>query len=496
MDTLPNILPEVRKNYGVLPNYIDGEFKPSISDKRLKIYNPALDEVIGEVPIATDDEVSEAIDSAYEAFHKWREVPITKRIQYLFRIKEILENHFEEISRVVTQNHGKTIHEARGDMRRTIENVEAAISAAYTLAKGEYMHNIAEGIDEYMVREPLGVFAIVTPFNFPTMIPFWFIPYAIVTGNTVVVKPSEITPAPFNFLMELIHREAGLPKGVINVIHGDGSVVEAMLRNKKIVGVASVGSSQTAERIYRLAGEYGKRSLNGGGAKNFVVVMPDADLERYMPTIISSFFGNAGQRCLAGSNLVLVGDIYDKALRLFIESALKLKLGYGLDESVDMGPLVTSKARERVIKYIERGVEEGAKLILDGRGVRVPEYPRGYFLGPTVFVDVVPEMIIAKEEIFGPVANVIKAASLDEAIEMINKSEYGNAASIFTRSTENARKFVSSVDAGNIGVNIGIPAPVAFFPFAGRKRSFYGVLHPQIDTIDFFTDKKVVIVRP
>jgi malonate-semialdehyde dehydrogenase (acetylating)/methylmalonate-semialdehyde dehydrogenase len=493
---MSKILSEVRKIYGVIPNYINGEFRPSASARLLKIYNPSLDEVIGEVPISIRDEVSEAVDTAYEAFNKWREIPITKRIQYLYRIKEVLERYSEDIARVITQNHGKTIHEARGDMRRTIDNVEAAISAAYTLAKGEYMQNIAEGIDEYMIREPLGVFIIVTPFNFPTMISFWFIPYAIVLGNTVVVKPSEITPAPFHYILELLHREAVLPKGVINVVHGDGSVVEDLVKNKKVVGVASVGSSQTAERIYRLAGEYGKRSLNGGGAKNFVVVMPDADLDRYMPTIISSFFGNAGQRCLAGSNLVLVGEIYSKGLRAFVESASKLKLGYGLDESVDMGPLVTSRARERVINYIEKGVEEGAKLILDGRGVRVREYPRGYFLAPTIFEGVTPDMVIAREEIFGPVASVIRVESLDEAIEMINKSEYGNAAAIFTRNLEAARKFVSSVEAGNIGVNIGIPAPIAFFPFAGRKRSFYGVLHPQIDTIDFFTDKKVVIVRP
>lgn len=492
---MSRILEEVRKSYGYLPNYIDGEFRYSESSRRLSIYNPALDEVIGEVPISTRDEISEAIDSAYEAFHSWSSIPITKRVQYLFKIKEALEKHSEEISRVITQNHGKTIHEARGDMRRTIDNVEAAISASYTLAKGEYMQNIAEGIDEYMVREPLGVFVIVTPFNFPTMIPFWFIPYAIVTGNTVVIKPSEITPAPFHYLLEILHRETGLPRGVINVIHGDGSVVEELVRSKKVVGVASVGSSQTAERIYRLAGEHGKRSLNGGGAKNFVVVMPDADLDRYMPTIISSFFGNAGQRCLAGSNLVLVGDIYDKALRAFIDAASKLKLGYGLDESVDMGPLVTRRARDRVIGYIEKGLEEGARLLLDGRKTHVPEYPRGYFLGPTVFEGVIPDMVIAREEIFGPVASVIRANSLEEAIDMINKSEYGNAAAIFTRSSEAVRRFIHSVEAGNIGVNIGIPAPIAFFPFAGRKRSFYGVLHPQIDTIDFFTDKKVIISR-
>jgi malonate-semialdehyde dehydrogenase (acetylating)/methylmalonate-semialdehyde dehydrogenase len=492
---MSRILEEVRKSYGYLPNYIDGEFIYSESPRRLSIYNPALDEVIGEVPISTSDEISEAIDSAYEAFHSWSSIPITKRVQYLFKIKDALERHAEEISRVITQNHGKTIHEARGDMRRAIDNVEAAISAAYTLAKGEYMQNIAEGIDEYMVREPLGVFVIVTPFNFPTMIPFWFIPYAIALGNTVVVKPSEITPAPFHYLLEILHREAGLPRGVVNVIHGDGSVVEELVRSKKVVGVASVGSSQTAERIYRLAGEHGKRSLNGGGAKNFVVVMPDADLDRYMPTIISSFFGNSGQRCLAGSNLVLVGDIYDKALRAFIDSASKLKLGYGLDESIDMGPLVTRRARDRVVGYIEKGLEEGARLLLDGRKTHAPGYPRGYFLGPTVFEGVSPDMVIAREEIFGPVASVIRADSLGEAIDMINKSEYGNAASIFTKSAEAVRRFIHSVETGNIGVNIGIPAPIAFFPFAGRKRSFYGVLHPQIDTIDFFTDKKVIISR-
>lgn len=491
----PTVLQEVRPHYGRLRHYIGGEFVESSSERWLPVYNPAKDEIIAEVPVATGDEVSSAVDSAYEAFERWRSVPIARRVQILFRIKALLEERFEEISRIITQNHGKTIEEARGDMRRTVENVEAAIAVAYTLAKGEYMRGVSEGVDELMIREPLGVFAIVTPFNFPTMVPFWFLPYAIVLGNAVVLKPSELTPTPLQHIVEILYREAGLPRGVINLVHGEGSVVERLVQNKKVVGVSFVGSTPTAEKIYRMAGEYGKRAVAGGGAKNFVVVMPDADLEKHMGSIISSFFGNAGQRCLAGANLVAVGDIYERLVRSFVDQAKRLRLGYGLEEDVDMGPLVSRKARERVISYVEKGISEGARLLLDGRGARVPQYPRGYFVGPTIFDGVSPDMTIGREEIFGPVASIMRAGDLDEAISMINSSEYGNAASIFTRDRASAEKFVRDVEAGNIGVNIGIPAPVAFFPFAGRKRSFYGILHPQIDTVDFFTDKKIVISR-
>ena len=488
------VLDEVQSNYGKLKIYIDGNFVDSKTDTWGKAYNPAKDEIIAEVPFSTKDEVREAIQSAQEAFEKWREVPITTRIQYLFTLKNRLEENAETIARIITQNHGKTIQEARGDMRRTIENVEAAISVAYTLYKGEHLDQVSQDIDESVVREPLGVFGIITPFNFPSMVPFWFLPFAIVLGDTVVIKPSEITPVPMDFIAKIIH-SIGLPNGVINVVHGAKDVVDELLSNKLIQGITFVGSTKVGKYIYENSAKYGKRSIVQAGAKNFIVVMPDADLNKAIPSIVSAFFGNAGQRCLAAANLVAVGNIYDEVKRKFVEASKQLKLGYGLDESVDMGPVVTKDAKKRILGYIEKGIEEGAKLLLDGRNVLVQDYPNGYFIGPTIFDEVTPEMTIAREEIFGPVASIIHAKSLDEAIDMINKSEYGNASSIFTTSGYYARKFRREVNAGNIGINIGIAAPMAFFPFGGRKNSFFGVLHGQIDSVDFFTDRKVVITR-
>lgn len=491
---MARLLPEVRPHYGKLELFIGGRRVESETDTWLPVYNPAKDEVIAEVPFATREEIEEAVASAREAYEKWSEVPITERIQYLFALKNKLEEYKEELARTIVQNHGKTIAEARGDMRRAIENVEAAIAAGYTLAKGEHMDQVAEGIDETLVREPLGVFLVITPFNFPTMIPMWFIPYALITGNTVVLKPSEITPVPVNWMYK-VFEEAGLPPGVVNVVHGAREAVEQLISHKDIVGVAFVGSTPVGRLVYEMASRHGKRALVQAGAKNFLVVMPDANIEGTVPALIGSFFGNAGQRCLAGANLVPVGEAYDRVVKPFLEAASKLKLGYGLDETVDMGPVVSRRARERIISYIDKGVEEGAKLLLDGRKANVPEYPRGYFVGPTVFDEVHPDMTIAREEIFGPVASIIRAETLDDAIEMINENPYGNAASIFTSSGRVAREFRRRVNVGNIGINIGVAAPMAFFPFAGRKDSFFGVLHGQIDSIDFFTDKKVVITR-
>jgi len=488
------VLEEVQSNYGKLKIYVNGNFVDSKTDTWGKTYNPAKDETIAEVPFSTKDEVREAIQSAQEAFEKWREVPITTRIQYLFALKNKLEENAETIARIITQNHGKTIQEARGDMRRTIENVEAAISVAYTLYKGEHLDQVSQDIDESVVREPLGVFGIITPFNFPSMVPFWFLPFAIVLGDTVVIKPSEITPVPMDFIAKIIH-SIGLPNGVVNIVHGAKDVVDELLSNKLVQGVTFVGSTRVGKYVYENSAKYGKRSIVQAGAKNFIVVMPDADLNKAIPSIVSAFFGNAGQRCLAAANLVAVGNIYNEVKRKFVEASKQLKLGYGLDESVDMGPVVTKDAKKRILGYIEKGVEEGAKLLLDGRNVVVPDYPNGYFIGPTIFDEVTPEMTIAREEIFGPVASIIHAKSLDEAIDMINKSEYGNASSIFTTSGYYARKFRREVNAGNIGINVGVAAPMAFFPFGGRKNSFFGVLHGQIDSVDFFTDRKVVITR-
>ena len=488
------LLSEVRSYYGRLKLYVNGEWIDSESTQILHAVNPAKDEIIAEIPMTTKEEVDNAIEVAREAFEKWREVPVPTRVKYIYKLRALLEEHFEEISRIIVQNHGKTIDESRGEMRRLLENVETACSIAYTLAKGEHLDIIATGIDETLVREPVGVFAIIGPFNFPVLAPFWFIPHAIALGCTVVVKPSEITPIPMDWTFKVIEK-IGLPPGVVNLVHGGADVVNALIDHKDVKGIAFVGSTRVGKIVYSRAGERGKRAIVQAGAKNFVVVMPDADIKKAIPSLLTSFFGNTGQRCLSGAVLVAVGNAYEELKDKFVEASSKLKLGYGLDEETEVGPLATKKAKERVLGYIEKGIEEGAKLILDGRNVKVPEYPKGYFVGPTIFDEVTPDMTIAKEEIFGPVASIMRVDNLDEAIETINKSNYGNAACVFTSSGGTARKFRREVEAGNIGINIGIAAPMAFFPFGGRKDSFFGILHGQIDCVDFFTDKKIVISR-
>jgi len=489
------VLKEVQSNYGRLRLFVDGKWIDSQSTRVRAVMNPAKDETIAEVPFATKEEVDRAVESARSAFEKWRELPVTTRAGYVFRLKQKLDEYFEDISRITTQNHGKIIDEARGETRRLVENVEVGCAVAYTLAKGEHLDQVASGVDETLIREPLGSFAVLGPFNFPSLAPFWFIPIAIAVGCTVVVKPSEITPLPMQWCMKAIE-EAGIPPGVVNLVHGSREVSEALIGHPEVRGVCFVGSTPVAKSIYRLAGEHGKRALCQAGAKNYVVVMPDADLKMTINSLLPSFYGNTGQRCLSGANLVAVGQVYESLRKGFVEASSKLRLGYGLDESTEMGPLVTREAKERVLGYIQKGLDEGAKLILDGRQARVDGYSNGYFLGATVFDQVTPDMTIARDEIFGPVASIIRADKLDEAVEMINtKSNYGNEACIFTSSGKNAREFRRKVKAGNIGVNIGIAAPMGFFPFAGFKESFFGVLHGQVDCVDYFTDKKVVVSR-
>ena len=475
---------------------IGGKWVESSSHQIQKAFNPATGRAIASVPFAVDEEVNRAVESAATAFDAWRNIAVPERLKYLFKMKEVLERHFEELSIVNTQNHGKTLEESTGDVRRSIDNVDVAISIAYTLSKGSTLDQIAPDVDEALVKEPLGVFSIICPFNFPLMIPFWFIPYAIVLGDVVVVKPSEITPVPMQLAAKLIQDEVGLPPGVLNVIHGGSQVVESLIKHRETKGVTFVGSTQVAKRVYKLAGAYGKRAIANGGAKNAVLVMPDADLNRFIPSIVSSFFGNAGQRCLAGANLVSAGSIHDEMLAKFAEAARSLKIGNGLDEGVQMGPVVSAEAKAKINRYIDAGVEEGARLLADGRHVSLSEYPGGFYLGPTIFDEVLPEMKISQEEIFGPVASTLRANDLDDAIDIINKnSDYGNMASIFTSNGRSARQFRRRVDAGNIGVNVGVAAPAAYFPFGGRKDSFFGMLHAQVDTVDFFTDKKIIVSR-
>ncbi|HID89984.1 MAG TPA: CoA-acylating methylmalonate-semialdehyde dehydrogenase [Anaerolineae bacterium] len=479
--------------YGTLKNYIDGEWVES-SGETLEVGNPATGEVIARVPLSTPKEVDQAVAAAKAAFEEWRETPPLVRARYMFRLKGLMEEHFEDLARTIVEEHGKTIDEARGEMRRTIENVEVAM-AVPSLMMGYNAEDIAVGIDEEAVLQPVGVFCCVAPFNFPAMVPFWFLPYAVACGNTYIVKPSEVCPISQNRIFELMD-EVDFPPGVVNLVNGSKETVDMLLTHPDVAGVSFVGSTPVARHIYKTAAAHGKRAQCQAGAKNCLVVMPDAVLERAVPNIISSAFGTAGQRCLAGALVLAVGEVYEPLKAQLVEAASRIKVGYGLNEDTQMGPVVSKRALDRILYYIEKGLEEGAELVLDGRGVQVEGYPNGYFVGPTIFDKVRPEMTIAQEEIFGPVLGIIPVADFDEALEVIDGIPYGNAASLFTASGKWAREFKYRVKCGNIGINIGIAAPIASFPFGGMKDSFFGDLHGQgRDAIQFFTDRKVVITR-
>jgi len=498
------ILEEPIKEVLTVKNYIGGEWVES-KGELIDVVNPATCKTIAKVPISTKDELDSAVKAAQKAFPEWRKTPPLARVRCLFRLKELMEERFEELSRIQTMEHGKTIDESRGETRRGIENVEVATGIA-SLMMGYNLEDIAFGIDEYVIRQPLGVFGIIGPFNFPFMVPLWFAPYAVATGNCIIIKPSSEDPISQMKIAEMAE-EVGFPPGVWNVVNGGRTVVSAMLDHPDIVGICFVGSTPVArDVVYKKCGETGKRVIAQGGAKNFLLVMPDADLERTIAACMTSFYGNTGQRCLSGANLVIVGEglseheyneFYKKVVNAFVDTASKIRVGYGLDETVQMGPLRDKEKKERVTRFIETGIKEGAKLTLDGRKVKlVGEWPQDCFLNPTVFEDVTPNMTIGREEIFGPVASIMRARSFDEAIEMIHGNPYGNAASIFTSSGKWAREFRYRVQCGNIGVNIGIAAPMAFFPFSGMKQSFYGILHGQgREAIRFFTESKVVIER-
>jgi malonate-semialdehyde dehydrogenase (acetylating)/methylmalonate-semialdehyde dehydrogenase len=498
------ILEEPIKKVLTIRNYIGGKFVDS-EGELIDVINPATCKVIAKVPLSTQDEVSAAVQAAKEAFPEWRKTPPLARARCLFRLKMLMEERFEELSRIQTMEHGKTIDESRGETRRGIENVEVATGIP-SLMMGYNLEDVATNIDEYVIRQPLGVFGIIGPFNFPFMVPLWFAPYAVATGNCIIIKPSSEDPISQTKIAEMIE-EAGFPPGVWNVVNGGRTVVSAMLDNPDIAGICFVGSTPVArDVVYKRCGETGKRVIAQGGAKNFLLVMPDADLERTIAACMTSFYGNTGQRCLSGANLVIVGEglseheyntFHKKVVNAFVNAASKIRVGYGLDETVQMGPLRDKDKKARVTSFIEKGIEEGAKLILDGRNVKlVGDWPSDCFLNPTVFEDVKPEMTIGREEIFGPVASIMRARNFDEAIEMIHKNPFGNAASIFTSTGKWARKFRYTVQCGNIGINVGIVAPMAFFPFSGMKQSFFGILHGQgQEAIRFFTESKVVIER-
>jgi malonate-semialdehyde dehydrogenase (acetylating) / methylmalonate-semialdehyde dehydrogenase len=478
----------------VLENYINGAWVKSSGTTLLDVKNPATGELLAKVPLSTEGDVDAAVKAAQAAFPGWAATPVPQRARFLFKLKALFDEHKEEIAAICTSEHGKTLSESRNDFGRGIENVEHAAGMP-TLQMGQSLSDISSGIDTNVIRQPLGVFAAITPFNFPPMVPLWFIPYAIASGNTFVLKPSEQVPLTQRRIFELI-AELGLPPGVINLVNGGKDVVNAFCENPGIAGVSFVGSTKIARHVYQACGASGKRVQSLGGAKNFMLVMPDADMEKSVANVSESIYGCSGQRCLAGSVVLAVGDAYDRVKEALLAAAKAVVVGDGSRPGVTMGPVISAAHRDKVLGYIEKGLQEGAKLLLDGRNYKVEGLPDGNWIGPTIFEDVKPGMVIATEEIFGPVACLMRADTLDEAIEIANRSEYGNASSIYTSSGKSARTFASRIGAGMVGVNIGVAAPMAFFPFGGAKQSFFGDAKAHGATaLDFYTERKVVITR-
>jgi malonate-semialdehyde dehydrogenase (acetylating)/methylmalonate-semialdehyde dehydrogenase len=474
-----------------VPTLIAGRFRPSSSDEIDPIPDPATGETIAMLAHSSEAEVDAAVAAARGASPDWAETPAPDRAQLLFRLKALLEEHLEDLSLLVTRENGKTLPEARGEVRRGIEVVDLACGAP-TLLMGSSLHQIAPGIDEEVIRFPVGVVVGITPFNFPNMVPMWMIPLALACGNTFVLKPSQRTPLSAVRLGELI-KEAGFPDGVFNIVHGAKRAVDRLLTHPGVDAVSFVGSAGVAASIYATAAGAGKRVQALGGAKNHMVVMDDAELEPSVTGLISSAFGNAGQRCLAGSVAVGVGTVGDALVGEVVEQAGRLRLGPGAEPETDMGPVIREERRKELMGYVDEGLDAGARLVADGRGAASGP---GYFLGPTVFDDVTPDMRLWQEELFGPVLSVVRAGDLDEALRVVNASPYGNAASIFTTSGAAAREFRHRAEAGMIGVNVGVPAPMAFFPFVGWKRSFLGDLHATgADGVRFYTKPKVVTSR-
>ena len=489
-------MPDVasRSDVQILDNFIGGRWVKAQTTEFFDVHNPAVGDVIGRTPLSTGADVDAAVRAATDAFPGWRDTPVNARAQVLYRFKALLEQNFEEMARIVTTEHGKTLDEARGSVRRGIECVEVACGAP-SLMQGFGLEDISQGIDCHVVRQPLGVCAAIAPFNFPAMVPMWFLPFAIATGNTFVLKPSEQVPLSQRKMVDLLSR-CDLPSGVVNIVNGGRDVVNAICDHPGIRAVSFVGSTPVAKHVYQRGTHAGKRVQALGGAKNFVVVMPDANFDRSIGIITESFYGCAGERCLAGSMLVPVGDAHVESRDRLVASAQALRVGDGTEPGVTMGPVISAGHKERVLGYIDKGVAEGAKLLVDGRSTRVADRPRGYFVGPTIFDEVSPKMSIGHDEIFGPVASICPVKTLDEAIAMMKAHPNANATSIFTSSGKAAREFAKHATASMVGVNIGVAAPMAYFPFGGAKDSFFGDLKAHgRDGIEFYTDKKVTISR-
>ncbi|MEK0314617.1 CoA-acylating methylmalonate-semialdehyde dehydrogenase [Cohnella sp. 56] len=477
----------------VLSNYIGGRWTSSSANVTETVPNPATGEMLAEVPLSSAEDVRLAVNTAAEAFKEWSAVPVPKRARILFRFQQLLVEHWEELARMITLENGKSYAEAYGEVQRGIECVEFAAGAP-TLMMGNMLPDIATGIESGMYRYPIGVVGGITPFNFPMMVPCWMFPLAIACGNTFVLKPSERTPLLANRLAELFS-EAGLPDGVFNVVHGGKDVVNELLENDKVQAISFVGSQPIAEYVYQKAAAHGKRVQALGGAKNHSIVMPDANLKLAVKEITSAAFGSAGERCMAASVVVAVGDIADELTDQLKAAAERIVIGNGMEENVFLGPVIRQSHKERTLSYIQKGEAEGARLLLDGRQADQTS-GEGYFVGPTIFDQVNTDMAIWRDEIFAPVLSVTRVESLEEAIALTNRSEFANGACLYTDSAKAIRQFRETIDAGMLGVNVGVPAPMAFFPFSGYKKSFYGDLHANgRDGVEFYTRKKMIVAR-
>jgi len=478
----------------LLRNYVGGHWVDARGSERLNVFNPATGGVIAQVPMSTKDDVAAAVAAAKAAYPAWRATPVVERARRMFAFREKLEAHVDEIARIVTTEHGKTLDESRGSVRRGLEAVEVACGMP-SLMMGHGLEDISRGIDCDVHRQPMGVFAAIAPFNFPAMVPLWFLPFAVASGNTFVVKPSELVPLSQRRIFELLH-ESGLPDGVVNLVNGGADVVNGLCEHPDVRGVSFVGSTPVARHVYRTASEHGKRVQSLGGAKNFIVVMSDADLARSIDIISESCYGCAGERCLAGSVVVTVGNKHGEVRERLLEAAKAIRVGNGLEPGITMGPVIRPASKERVLGYIEKGIAEGAELVLDGRGLVVAGHENGYFLAPTIFDKVDPSSAIGKEEIFGPVLSMMNVPTLADAIKLLEAHPQANATSIFTTSGKAAREFSYHAPASMVGVNIGVAAPMSFFPFGGAKQSFFGDLKAHgRDGVEFYTDKKVRIER-
>ena len=477
-----------------LRNFVGGDWIQPLATESLPVMNPATGEAMAHAPLSSASDVDRAVQAAKNAFPAWREIPPGDRIQCLFKLKNLLEEHLDDLAKTITNECGKTYEEAAGEMRRGIENVEVACGIPMMM-QGYNSEDIARGIDEILIRQPLGVVAAITPFNFPGMIPLWFLPYAIACGNTFILKPSEKVPMTAWKLFELL-KEIGLPAGVANLVNGSKAAVDSILDHPGIRAISFVGSTPVARYVYSRAAANGKRAQCQGGAKNPVILLPDAEVETTTRVVADSAFGCAGQRCLASSVAVTVGEgrkVFGEALA---DAATRRVVGYGLDKSVQMGPVITPESKARIEGLVDKAVNEGAKVRVDGRGALIKSFEKGNFLRPTILEDVDPSGTIAQTEIFGPVLSMIHVDTIEQAIDLVNRSNYGNMACLFTRSGAAARKFRYEARAGNIGINLGVAAPMAFFAFSGWKDSFFGDLHAQgRDSIDFYTNKKVVVER-